>query len=396
MALTSIGQQKTPGRPIEITFGAETGLPSDAQELILIGHAATGATGTNTIVRVNNVADPSAAATEVGLKFGVGSELALMVLAAIAANQGGATFPAIKCCVLANSETSIPVAAVNAIKAVKGEFLVSPYDLNSDSVTRVILKDLAAAMSGAQRVQNNQFGTFSVGASFAVDPSTLFKVDTQFLLPIWFRNTGTGLNAQTYSLGQVAAAAAARVAANGVPFNPLDDVTIRGIPYPKVAADWPTVGAGLESEACLNQGWTPLFVKPNQEVAFVRTVTGRLSVDGTGTPVVTAYYDVQDFQVLYFWRKTLFTRFSQPDLKQTKASADAGLNIKAEAIRLAVQFEDQNMFQAVSQLAKKFVVQRNASDRHRFDVLTPVNVIPGLHVIATNVVATTEFDVITV
>lgn len=396
MALTSIGQQKTPGRPIEITFAAETGLPSDAQELILIGRAASGATGTNTIVRVNNVADAAAAADEVATKFGAGSELALMVLAAVAANEGGSTFPAIKCCVLSDVETTIPVNAVNAIKAVKGEFVVSPFDLNTESPERTILKDLAAAMSGAQRVQNNQFGTFGVGASFEADPAELFKVDTQFILPLWFRNTGTGDEEQPYSIGEVAAAAAARIAANGVPFNPLDDVTIRGVPAPKVVADWPTVGAGLESEVCLGQGWTPLFVKPNEEVAFVRTVTGRLSVDGTGSPVVTAYYDVQDFQVLYFWRKTLYTRFSQPDFKQAKASAEAGVNIKAEAIRLAVQFEDQNMFQAVSQLAKKFIVQRNASDRHRFDVLTPVNVIPGLHVIATNVQATTEFDVITV
>jgi len=156
------------------------------------------------------------------------------------------------------------------------------------------------------------------------------------------------------------------------------------------------VGAGLESEAVLNKGYTPLWVTPNGEVAFVRTVTGRLSTDGSGDAPVTAYYDVQDFQVLYFWRKTLYTRFSQPDFKQRKASAGAAQDVKSEAIRLATAFEDQNMFQAVGLLAKQFKVERNISDRHRFDVLTPVNVIPGLHVIATNVRATTEFDTVTI
>jgi phage tail sheath gpL-like len=53
------------------------------------------------------------------------------------------------------------------------------------------------------------------------------------------------------------------------------------------------------------------------------------------------------------------------------------------------------MFQAVTQLASMFVVQRNASDRSRFDVQTPVNVIPGLHVIATQIAAGTLYDTLT-
>lgn len=397
MALTSIGSQKTPGRPTEITFAAETGLPSDSQALLLIGRAGSGATGTDTVITISNVASLTAASGEVATKLGDGSEAAKMVLAAIRANEGGGTFPVIRVGVLEDGETEITVALQNAIKGVKADFIVTPFDLHNDSANRTIVKDLAQTLSGAQRVQNNQFGSFAVGANFDVsDPSLLFKPDTQFVVGIWKRDTGTGPDATTYSLGEVAAAAAAKMAANGVPFNPLDDVSIPGIPAPKVVSDWPTVGAGLDSETCLGRGWTPLFVKPNEEVAFVRTVTTRLSPDGTGSPEVTAYYDVQDFQVLYFWRKTIYTRYSQPDFKQTKASTAVGQNLKSEAIRLAVTFEDQNMFQAVSQLAKKFKVERNLSDRHRFDVYTPVNVIPGLHVVATNVEATTEFDVITI
>lgn len=397
MALTNIGQQKTPARPVEVTFAGETGTPSDAQELLLIGHAASGATGTNTIVTVTNVADDAAALAEANTKFGAGSELAKMVVAAVKANAGGSTFPAIKCCPLTSVETSIPAAAQTAIKAVKAEFLVSPYDLHTSSATRAILKDMALTMSGASRTSNNQFGTIGVGANRnQTDPSLLTAFDTQFLMGVWLRDTGVSAEAPAYSLGEVAAAAAAVCAANGVPFNPLDDVTIQNLDAPVKLSDWPTVGAGLESESCLVQGWTPLFVKPNSEVAFVRTVTGRLSADGTGTPVVTAYYDLQDFQVLYFWRKTLYTRFAQPDFKRRKASGDAAKQIKSEAIRLATVFQDQNMFQAVDKLAKQFQVERNTSDRHRFDVKTPVNVIPGLHVIATNVEATTEFDVVSV
>ncbi len=341
---------------------------------------------------MSNVADLAAASTEAETKFGAGSELAKMVIAAVAANSGGSTFPSLKCVPLASTETTIPVAAQTAVQATQASFVVTPYNLNSASAERTILKAMAIAMSGAQRVDNNQFGTFGVGADQdEVDRTALFKFDTQFLVGVNLYNSDP-----TYSDGELAAACAAKMAANGVPFNPLDDVTVQSVPAPEAEAEWPTVGAGLMSEAALDQGWTPLFVKPNGEVAIVRSVTGRLTVDGAGDTDVTAYYDVQDFQVLYFWRKTLHARFSQPDFKQTKASGAVAQNVKSEAIRLAVQFEDQQMFQAVSQLAKTFVVERNASDRHRFDVKTPVNVIPGLHVIATNVEATTQFDVVTV
>lgn len=394
MALTSLPDQKTPARPVEITFAAETGLPSQNQEVLLIGHAASGVTGVNTVVTITNSGDLTAASGEVATKFGAGSELAKMVLAAIKANQVSGRFVQLKAVALDFAETGFGPAdaALTAIDKVKAEFVVSCYDGQSATL-RNKLKDTVAAMSGPHRPANNQFGTIGVVANRSVtDPSLLFKFDTQYLCGIWLPDTGTSGDAPDYTIAELAAASAAVMAGNGVPFNPLDDETINGLAAPKKQSDWITVGFGLASEVCLNQGWTPLRVKPNGEVAFVRTVTGRISPDGTGSPVVTAYYDVQDFQVLYFWRKTVYTRLSQPDFKQRKASADAAREIKSELIRLASTFEDQQMFQAVAQLAKKFQVERALTDRHTFDVKTPVNVIPGLHVIRTNVEATTEFD----
>lgn len=391
MALTNLPDQKTPGRPVEITFAAETGIPSANQEVCIIGHAASGipVSGLYVVKTVNNAGDLIAASGELATKYGQGSELQKMVLAAIRANQDTGIYCAIKAVALPSTVTDFGPSdeALSAVQNVKAEFVVSPYD-GQNGTLRDKLKSTCQVMSGPNRVHNNQFGTIGVVANQnESDPSLLDKFDTQFIAGMWLPDS-----APTKLIGELAAACAAKIASNAVPFNPLDDVTISQVPAPASESEWITVGFGLESESCLNQGWTPLRVKPNGEVAFVRTVTGRLSPDGTGSPLVTAYYDVQDFQVLYFWRKTLYTRFSQPDMKQRKASADAAKEIKSEAIRLASLFEDQQMFQAVSQLAKKFQVERSLSDRHRFDVKTPVNVIPGLHVIATNVEATTEFD----
>lgn len=402
MALTSIGSQKTPGRPIELTFAEERGLPSDLQEVLLIGHmdeltSASGSVTPYAVTVIDNSGDLKAASGEVASKFGDGSELAKMVLAAIRANAGASTYPKLTCVPLATADTGFgtsDVALTNA-QAVKQEFTVMPYDGNN-STLRGKLKDHCLLLSGAQRVENGQYGTMGVAFNRSVtSPSTLPKADTQHLVLVTLRDTGAGDDAPAYSLGEMAAACAARLASNAIPFNPVDDLTIPGVAAPAKTSDWYSIGASLESEAALGRGWTPLRVKPNGEVSFVRSVTSRLTVDADGVIEVTAYYDVQDFQVLYFWRKTLKTRFSQADFKRRKASNGAANDLLAELIRLATLFQDQEMFQAVDQLAKEFEVERNVSDRHRFDYKTPVNVIPGLHTIAGNIEAGTEFDTLT-
>jgi phage tail sheath gpL-like len=396
MALTSIGTQKTPARPVEVTFAGETGLPSANQEVLLIGHkdAVSGSVAPYEITTIANSGDLVAASGEVATKFGAGSEMALMVLAAIKATQGLGTVPVLKCVPLDAADVDFGTGDEALITAGKhkAEYLVSPYGSDVSPALYQALRDTAIDMSGPQRVENNQFGTVGVIVNqVETDPSLLPVLDTQFLMGCWLPNSGT----PDYTDAELAAACAARCAANVSPFNPLDDVIIGKVPAPAAIDDWITVGAGLESEACLNQGWTPLRVMPTGQVAFVRTVTGRLSPDGSGSPLVTAYYDLQDFNVLYFFRKAVYTRFAQPDFKQRKASAETGREIKSEVIRLMGLFEDGGMFQAVKELSKEVLVERNVSDRHRFDVKIPVNVVPGLHVLASNIEAGTKYDVIT-
>lgn len=395
MALTDIADQLTPGRPTEITFGASLGTPSTLQNLMLIGHASSGATGVNTVVSINNVADIAAASGEAGAKFGDGSELAKMVIAAVTANvnAGSGNFPSIKCVPLASTDTAFGTsdAALTAAAKVRQEFVVSPYDGNSSSNTNKIIA-FARSISGPQNVENNQFGTMAVYFNRSVaDPSALPLYDTQFGYGVYYRDT---VNANGMSVGEAAAAAAALTASAAVPFNPLNKVEIPNIAAPSLIADQISVGAGLESEAALTKGWTPLYTKPNGATAFVRTVTARRT--SNGTTAVTAYYDVQDFQVLYYWRNTVVNRLNQPDLVNVKASITTAKLIKSELLRLATLFQTNGMFQNVNQLASQFIVERSSSDRGRFDIQTPVNVIPGLSVVATNIIATTQFDNLTV
>lgn len=389
----TIADQKTPGRPIEIEFEASTGLPTANQELLLIGRAASGATGVDTVITISNVGDPVAGQAEAETKFGVGSELAKMVVAAINSNlsAGRSNSPSIKCIPMLSTATDFGTndSALTAALNTKAEFIVSPFDGTNTTLTNK-LKAHCALVSGAQRVENNQFGSIGVAANFNVaDPANLTSPDSQYLSLVYLRDSAPAI-----TLGELAAAYAAALAGNAVPFNPVNNFVLGEIAAPVTATDNLSIGAGLESETVLGKGWTPLKVKPNGEVAIVRSITTRITTNGT--TAVQSYYDVQDFQVLYYWRKTLWTRFNQTDLTNTKRSVKTARTIKGEALRLAKIFEDNAMFQSVNQLATEFTVTASLTDRNRFDVVTPVNVIPGLHVIATTIKASTRFDTISV
>lgn len=397
MALTSIGSQLTPGRPTEITFAAEQGLPVATQNLVLIGHMnnlAPSGTVAYEPIELANVADRVAASGEAAGYFGAGSELAKMVVAAVKANALNGNFPPITCIPLAQADVDWG-GAMDQLDKIPGSVIAGPYDSQNQTLAGELL-DEAAAMSAAQRVENDQFGSMAVLANRSVvNPNTLFPYDKQFGSFPWLRDTGTGGDAPALSLGELAASYGAILASNPIPFNPLNGEVVPNVDAPAKRSDWITVGAGLESESCLQKGYVPFRVLPNGDVTIVRARTLRITV-GDGVTDVTAYFDAMDFQVLYFWRKTLVTRFKQPDLTQAKASQDSAKLILSEVIRLATAFEDQGMFQSVAQLAKSFVVERNISDRGRFDVFTPVNVIPGLAVIATNIQATTVGDTLSI
>jgi len=400
MALTGIASQKTPSVPVEIITEPETGLPSANQSVLIYGRAAstTAASSINSVYIVANSGDPVGVLAELNPIYGAGSELVKAVVAAINANAdvGNSNFPQLKVIALPynQSDWGVSQISLSAANNVQADFITSPFD-GSNVTLNGQLESHVALVSGATRTENNQFGSFGVVVNQSVtNPNSLPLIDDKSLIGIWFRDTGAGAMASTYSLAEHAAAAAALMASNAYPFNGLDNAVIGGELAPAQQSDWISVGAALESEAALNQGWTPIRVLANGDVAFVRTVTARIT-NGAGSNV-TAYYDVQDWQVLYFWRKTVFTRSKQSDFQNVKASAEKATALKGELIRLAKQFEVDGAFQQVDNLAPQFVVQRNASDRNRFDVLTPVNVVPNLHVIAVRVAAGTQFDAFTV
>jgi phage tail sheath gpL-like len=399
MEINDIGAQLTPGTPTEITFAPNTNPPNPLRTVVIIGHAgASGTSASGSVLpyvstTIVNVADPVACSGEIAPEFGPTSELTAMILSFVNSLQGGSSFPQIIAIPLASTDTDFGLA-LQTLDKLSCRFVVSPYDGNTSQVNSKALLAECSAMSAAGRACNNQFGTTAIAANQTTgNPAMLFKYDTQFGDFAWLPDSSGSI---PQSIGVLAASYCAQLAQNAIPFNPVNGNILSNIAAPVKQSDWVSVGAGLESETCLQQGWSPLKVTPSEDVAVIRSRTLRVTVGGLGITAVTSYFDEQDFDVLYYWRQTIVNRFTQVDFTQAKNSAGTEDLALSELIRLADTFQTNGMFQNVAALAKQFIVQQNQTDPSRMDIFTPINVIPGLQVIATNISATTIGDTISV
>lgn len=188
----------------------------------------------------------------------------------------------------------------------------------------------------------------------------------------------------------VAAAHAGAMMQSAFPYNPLTNVQVGGLMSPKKSSDVIVVDPNGASEQALAAGLSPLSVKPDGSVTFIRTrTTFTLLADGVSPAL--AYFDWQDLVILNDFREDCYLVTQNPPFNGnpggTKASQIVANLLKDEILRVAQSYEDDGAFQGVKTLAKQFIVQPSQSSRGRFDFKIPVNVLPGLYVIAGNIQA---------
>lgn len=214
--------------------------------------------------------------------------------------------------------------------------------------------------------------------------------------------TATGVsadfqNVQSQAVEIVAASCAAAMMQSAFPYNPLQGVAIGGLIPPKKSSDKIIIDPNGSSEAALVAGLAPLTVQPGGSVAFIRTRT--TLTQNPDTSAVTAYFDWQDVVVLYDFREVCYQITQNPPFNNnpggTKASARTAALLKDEILREAQNFEDNGAFQNVKISAKKFLVQPSSTSKGRFDFKIPVEVVPGLYVIAGNIVAVSDLTTYT-
>lgn len=198
--------------------------------------------------------------------------------------------------------------------------------------------------------------------------------------------------------GQVAAAFAGRLMAVQFPYPPVQGVVIGGLIAPQISADLIQINPNGSSEAELVAGNSPLVVQANGNVAFIRSRT-TLTLLPDNVTAATAYIDWQDIVTLYDYREDIFQVTQQPPFNNnpggSKATVQLAGFLKDEMIRIAGDYEDENAFQNVKALAPFFVVQPSTTSRGRFDFRVPADVVPGLFVIAGNIVAISDLSQLT-
>lgn len=194
-------------------------------------------------------------------------------------------------------------------------------------------------------------------------------------------------NVVSQPLEIVAAAHAAGMMQSVFPYNPLQGMAIGGLIPPKKQSDWVAIDPNGSSEAALVAGLSPLTILPGAVVGFIRTRTTFTTLPGNIT--ATSYFDWQDLTIMNDFREVCYQVCQLPPFNNnpggTKASQEIAAKLKDEILREAQQFEDNGGFQGVKTLSKLFLVQPSQTSRGRFDFKIPINVIPGLYVIAGNI-----------
>lgn len=373
-----------------------SGLVAADNELVIIGHmATTGSTATaNAPILIDNYGDPVAVATECDAKFGAGAEVSEMVVAAVKANfysdQSSKAYPPIKVIPLAHADDGL-AALLAANLAVPIPFGVIPYPA-SNTTQMAAFKAHLQAISASDRGFNAQFGSFGFMATDEDTTAASTEGTTaasEVLMIAWLRDlAGTKAN----KIHQVAAALAAVCAANGAPFMPLNDISVGGLVAPSAAADFHTSGDAGTVSLGLSAGLIPLYVDNTGAVRVSRSVTTRRSIVGVED---TAYYDMQDWQGLYYYRKNAYVRAQSDVFKRAKASDRVLLALKSELIAIAKDFELQEIFQDVDKFADQFTVTRPLDNRFAGIYSIPVNVVPGFHNKGIALHGTTQFDTFT-
>jgi phage tail sheath gpL-like len=372
-----------------------TGLVTADNTLTLVGRlgATAGTIQAGVPQAINNYGDPVAAALECNTYFGPNSEIGAMVVAAIKgvlySNLQSKLFPPIQCIALPNTATSANLAATFAINlTLAAPYIAVPFEA-TDAPAMLALLNHVTAISAADRGDNGQFGSFGFIANdadtSAITPVGIATASPNVVIP-WLRDLSA---TKSNTPAQVASAVAAVCASLGVPYLPVNGVTVGGIAAPSVAGDYHTPGDAGTVALGLAAGLTPLIVTPSGTVQLKRAVTTARDVASAAN---VAYYDLQDWQVLYYLRKNCYVAASQPRYRQAKATDQVLANLRSEIIQLCKAMEGLQMLEYVDKFMAMITVQRVPSNRNAAVYNVPVNVVPGLMNVGISLTGTTLFD----
>lgn len=362
--------------------------------LVLVGRkAASGATAPVYVpYSVENPGDPVAALAELTPLFGATSPATQMAITAIKANSASGNYVPLIIIPLASTDTSVePGVAANL--ALAAPFVAFDFD---GTVSQAVsdAKEYLQAISAGDRGSLGQFGSFGffgMIADLAIATPIGVAAASRNLLFGWLPDSaGTPANTPA----QIAAWTAALCAANGYPFMPLTDETGPGIVPPTLQSDWNTAGDSGTEALGLASGLISLMVGQDGAVHISRAVTSVRTQSGTPD---TEYFDLQDWQSLYYIVQDFFTLANQPRYKIAKRSMAKVNALKSEEIahlKLMEKGTDgtDGIVQGVDKSASAIQVQLPANNRSAAVLIIPADIVPGFYNKGLGLIGTDAYD----
>ncbi len=371
---------RAPSTKVPVDIVSSSLAPAD-NTLVLIGHMAEGG-GTavaNTPLTIDNYGDSAAVQDEVDEAFGAGSELGDMVVGAIKAIETTdlvpKLFPPIKVIPLAFGDDDMATALAQNVD-LPMPFVAQPYPA-SNAAQSSDFRDHLIAISGEDRGRLGQFGSFGfTGTDEALAAVTVYgeTAASETMLFPWLRDLNVVKANDTFV---AAAGAAAILAANGLPFLPVNDVIIGHLNPPTDAKDRHSAGdAGTEASG-LEAGVMPLVTASDGTVRISRSVTSRRTEVGVPD---SDYIDLQDWQTLYYLRKQVYLLTQQPRYKRARNSTKKQDSLKSETIHILKDMEKLEMVENVDALVSQIVVtDAPGGNIYASQLDVPAAVIPGFH-----------------
>ncbi|MDF7676360.1 phage tail sheath C-terminal domain-containing protein [Neisseriaceae bacterium ESL0693] len=175
----------------------------------------------------------------------------------------------------------------------------------------------------------------------------------------------------------IVAGYAAVIAGEEDPARPLNTLEIKGLSITP-DADWPM---WAEFNNALYSGVTPLQIVSNK-VQIMRAVsTYTTNATGTDDP---ALLDITTIRTLDYVRDAVDQRIALR-FPREKLSDKTPARVRSEILDVLNQCEQAEILEEVMANKDKLIVQRNASDPNRLDVVIPADVVNGLHVFAARI-----------
>ena len=269
--------------------------------------------------------------------------------------------------------------ALTAIYAAKFDIIVSPYNNLSNLTTLASYSGSSAALLKAHidsvsgpLEQRRCRAVIAHTATVALSTTLAASLNSERIMLVLDRGI------MTHSV-ELAAAAAAVWASMSDPAQPLNYKAIPGIDAPVIANRL----SRAEQETLLANGVTPLAVSTSEATYFVRAVT-TYTVNASSTPDIS-YLDVTTITSLDYGdlaiRTRIQTRFPAP--KKTLRTRKA---IRSEILAVMKDLEAAEIWRDIDAYSDQLVIEDDATDPARWNVLIPAPVVPGAHILAMQLV----------